>query len=154
LPRQTAAILTSEAEQLFFKEDNQPLPILSRLQNTCEDRTTKQTQVYFWIGEVPRDYESLADEERRGTPFSVSFDEGRAHRTEMDPHTIGRKLAHSLEISPQTVIKQLQNGPGTIYFHLRPVPRLGTEAETINGTWYAYHMIGVLDNDAWTGSNI
>jgi hypothetical protein len=72
----------------------------------------------------------------------------------MDPHTIGRKLAHSLEISPQTVIKQLQDSPGTICFHLRPVPRSGTEAEKVNGAWDAHDMIGVLDNEAWTGSNI
>jgi hypothetical protein len=51
--------------KFLFKEGNKPVTILSPLPPVHSDGGMKQTQVYFWIAEVWRGHDGLADEERQ-----------------------------------------------------------------------------------------
>jgi hypothetical protein len=91
--------------QFFFTQGTKGLIILSRLQNVYGDRAMKQTHAYFLIGKVRRAREDLSQEERQRKPPEVGIDEMLTHRIGTDPHAPEGKLAHSLGISLQMVVK-------------------------------------------------
>jgi hypothetical protein len=62
-----------------------------------------KSRVSFWVQEVGRGRGVLRGAKRPGRPPNVDFDTILAHKLEMNPQTMTRKLALSLGVSLHTV---------------------------------------------------
>jgi hypothetical protein len=102
----------------LFKDVNKPLNITQRSENVYGGKALKKTQVYIGIAEVRRGCEDFSDGKRPGRPPGIGLDEVLVHRYEADPYTTAGKIAHSLGMSPQTVINHLGDCLGMKCFQL------------------------------------
>jgi hypothetical protein len=77
-----------------------------------------------------------------------------AHRIELDRHTTAGKLAHSLIISPQTMVNHLRDSLGMKSFHLRWVPQMPSDSQKADRVSSAREMIWIPNNNAEQDSSL